>query len=264
MRDHVRLRCWPLEASSPPRAGRASCGRRGIVWRSRPLAAAGRSGRHGRACQAAVVKPVHRRSPREQQTAPGLSFGLNSPPSGIVHRRPPGSCSRSSRTVADAGEHRPTLLESVLGATPQEFEPPILRHADLRRRARMMFARCATSRACVSFSVSVEPPAICRIPDNPVYWHAEMTHVVPGQRRRGHTWTEGCTPLERARPTLQARSGRTMITNPSYRDRRLRLARLGDPRGHQRIPPSTVPPVPATMERLTHELAMHQLGNGHD
>ena len=122
----------------------------------------------------------------------------------------------------------------------------------------------ATSRACVSFSVSVEPPAICRIPDKPVYWHAEMTHVVPGQRRRGHTWTEGCTPLKRARPTLQARSGRTMITNPSYRDRRLRLARLGDPSGHQRIPPSTVPPVPATMERLTHELAMHQLGNGHD
>ena len=158
MRDHVRLRCWPLEASSPPRAGRASCGRRGIVWRSRPLAAAGRSGRHGRACQAAVVKPVHRRSPREQQTAPGLSFGLNSPSSGIVHRRPPGSCSRSSRTVADAGEHRPTLLESVLGATPQEFESPILRDADLRRRARIMFACCATSRACVSFSVSVGPP----------------------------------------------------------------------------------------------------------
>ena len=39
--------------------------------------------------------------------------------------------------------------------------------------------------ACVSFSVSVAPPAICLIPDKPVWWHAEMTHVAPGQRRCG-------------------------------------------------------------------------------
>jgi len=32
-----------------------------------------------------------------------------------------------------------------------------------------------------------------------VWWHAEMTHVVPGQGRRGRTWTEPCTPLKRAR-----------------------------------------------------------------
>jgi hypothetical protein len=30
--------------------------------------------------------------------------------------------------VADLGERRSALLESVLGATPQEFESPILRH----------------------------------------------------------------------------------------------------------------------------------------
>jgi hypothetical protein len=36
-----------------------------------------------------------------------------------------------SRTVPDPGERRSALLETVLGATPQEFESPILRHADL-------------------------------------------------------------------------------------------------------------------------------------
>ena len=82
MRDHVRLRCWPLEASSPPRAGRASCGRRGIVRRSRPLAAAGRSGRHGRACQGAVVKPVHRLG-RHGSSRPRLVSVLVS-----IHPRP--------------------------------------------------------------------------------------------------------------------------------------------------------------------------------
>jgi len=33
---------------------------------------------------------------------------------------------------------------------------------------------------------------------------------------------------------------------------------------HQRIPPPIVPSVPATMERLTLELAIHQLRNRHD
>jgi len=43
------------------------------------------------------------------------------------------SCSRRPRTVVNAGERRAALLESVLGATPQEFESPILRASDLRR-----------------------------------------------------------------------------------------------------------------------------------
>jgi len=34
--------------------------------------------------------------------------------------------------VADAGEPKPTLLESVLGASPREFESRILRRADLQ------------------------------------------------------------------------------------------------------------------------------------
>ena len=95
------------------------------------------------------------------------------------------SCLHSSRTVADAGERGPTLLESVLGATPQEFESPILRHPDLRRRAWITFARCATCHGvCLIFCLSYAP-AICLIPDKPVWWHAEMTHVAPGQRRCG-------------------------------------------------------------------------------
>jgi hypothetical protein len=59
-------------------------------------------------------------------------FWSHSSPSGTVHWRSPGSCLRSSRTVADSGERWSALLASVLGATPQEFESPILRHVDLR------------------------------------------------------------------------------------------------------------------------------------
>jgi len=44
------------------------------------------------------------------------------PPRPIRHGLP------TSRTVVNRGERQPTLLESVLGATPQEFESPILRH----------------------------------------------------------------------------------------------------------------------------------------
>src|SRR5215470_6311353 len=121
--------------------------------------------------------------------AAGLGLGVGSVLGSFLHVRGRSpvvtrSCSRGSRTVADAGERHATVLESVLGATPQEFESPILRHAGLRQRAWIMVARCANRTACVSFSVSVEPAAICLIPDKPVWWHAEMTHVVAGQRRR--------------------------------------------------------------------------------
>jgi hypothetical protein len=58
-------------------------------------------------------------------------------------RSPTATRSRSdrSRTVAAIGERRCALLESVLGATPREFESRILRHADLGRRAWVTFAR---------------------------------------------------------------------------------------------------------------------------
>jgi hypothetical protein len=47
--------------------------------------------------------------------------------------RSPGSCPRRSRTAAAGRERRSALLESVLGATPREFESRILRDAGLRR-----------------------------------------------------------------------------------------------------------------------------------
>ena len=85
-------------------------------------------------------------------------FLSHSPLSGAIHQRPPRSCSGRSRTVADAGERWPALLESVLGATPREFESRILRHADLLRRAWVTFARCAMSHgACLIFCLSLGP-----------------------------------------------------------------------------------------------------------
>ena len=48
-----------------------------------------------------------------------------------VRRRPPDAHPHRPRTLATSSERRPAVLESVLGATPQEFESPILRRADL-------------------------------------------------------------------------------------------------------------------------------------
>jgi hypothetical protein len=48
-------------------------------------------------------------------------------PGSLRHSRP---CHRRSQTATTHGEHEPTDLESVLGATPREFESRILRHAD--------------------------------------------------------------------------------------------------------------------------------------
>src|SRR5215469_9528241 len=62
--------------------------------------------------------------------------------------------------------------------------------------------------ARVSFSVSLAPWAICLIPDKPVWWHAEMTHVVPGQGHCGRTWTEPRTPPRRVGELTQTRGHR--------------------------------------------------------
>ena len=72
-------------------------------------------------------------SARAVGSGPALGSVLVSPPSATVHRRPPTTHLSNSRTVADVGERWPTLLESVLGATPREFESRILRHGDLRK-----------------------------------------------------------------------------------------------------------------------------------
>lgn len=63
-------------------------------------------------------------------------FLSHSPPSGAVHQCSLGWCLCSSRTVADAGERWPALLESVLGATPSRvrisYPPPALTSENVR------------------------------------------------------------------------------------------------------------------------------------
>ena len=99
----------------------ASLGRdRGQVQRPRDRRGAHRASLRGRAAPWWAAWPLSQ-------------FLSHSSPSGTVRRCPPRSSLCSSRTVADAGERGPALLESVLGATPQEFESPILRRADLRQ-----------------------------------------------------------------------------------------------------------------------------------
>jgi hypothetical protein len=58
--------------------------------------------------------------------------------------------SRRSRTFASGREHWRAVLESVLGATPQEFESLILRHADLRKRDRRRL------RSCLGFEIRLQ------------------------------------------------------------------------------------------------------------
>ena len=99
---------------------------------------------------------------------PWAQFWTHSSPSRAVHQWSPGLCSRGSRTVADAGERHATLLESVLGATPQEFESPILRHADVQEHP-MMAAGMRGYRGCVvSLMVSVLGADRCHRRDKPL------------------------------------------------------------------------------------------------
>jgi hypothetical protein len=89
-------------------------------------------------------------------------FWSHSPPSGTVRRRPPGTNPGRSRTVAAPGGRWPTLLESVLGETPQEFESPILRHPELRKCG---LGHCTADKIATAWShflVSVAWPGSCR------------------------------------------------------------------------------------------------------
>ena len=54
----------------------------------------------------------------------------HSPPFSGIHPTQPAPLTRRSRTIPDSAGHVPADLESVLGATPQEFESPILRCGD--------------------------------------------------------------------------------------------------------------------------------------
>ena len=107
----------PLAASLPAAVRRLAT----------PPAGRGQLQRPGNRLDAHAALLLRRASPHRP---PSLlsQFLSHSPLSVTVLRRPPQSCSGRSRTVADAGERWSALLESVLGATPQEFESPILRH----------------------------------------------------------------------------------------------------------------------------------------
>jgi hypothetical protein len=102
-------------ASCRANASRASATRRGVLnlgsfppcWPR--LAASPRS-------RGWFMRPVHRLSSWPARRPGALSqFLSHSPASGGVHQCSLGSCLCSSRTVADAGERGPALLESVLG-----------------------------------------------------------------------------------------------------------------------------------------------------
>ena len=109
-----------------------------------PVAVAGRA--HPRCADYAAwrpVKPVWQPGRHGSSGQCPVSVLVSFTP---VRRRSPASacsCSRRPRTVVNAGERRAALLESVLGATPQEFESPIFRHADDRgdRQQRPIIAR---------------------------------------------------------------------------------------------------------------------------
>ena len=73
----------------------------------------------------------------------------------------------SSRTVVNPGERWPALLESVLGATPQEFESPILRHPDLQELRFLAAGAGSPSWSVGSFVVSVLSAGRCHRQDEP-------------------------------------------------------------------------------------------------
>ena len=100
--------CSPADVNRLPRSGKLAAG----------------GGRPG-----AVLESVCCGQP---QSSPWAHFWAHSSPSRAVRRRSRRARLRTSRTVADHGERWPAVLESVLGASPREFESRILRHADLQ------------------------------------------------------------------------------------------------------------------------------------
>ena len=139
--------------------------------------------------------------PSRQRRRPLVSVlvSLVHPRPGPFTGGPPRPCSGRSRTVADAGERGPTLLESVLGATPQEFESPILRHADLQEHpmlpAGMRASRVEWSHLSVSI-LSVER----RLHRNRRRLSCQVTGIAHGPEQRA---TRGRS----VRPTVQGRPG---------------------------------------------------------
>ena len=126
-------------------------------------------------------------------------FLSHSPPSGTVHQCSPGSCLCSSRTVADASERWPALLESVLGATPREFESPILRHADLQEHPMMTAGMRASRVELVSFSGLNFERRAPGTPDSPQLF-CQVTGVANGPEQRA-------TRRRSVRPTVRGWRG---------------------------------------------------------
>jgi hypothetical protein len=127
---------WLPTRTRPGRPARR--GRPGRRARTCTRWTAGRRGRAGTGPGSAPTRSPRcsrvsllRRATRSGPPSLLSQFLSHSPPSGAVHQWPPQSWSGRSRTVADLGERWCALLESVLGATPREFESRILRHADL-------------------------------------------------------------------------------------------------------------------------------------
>ena len=117
-------------------------------------------------------------------------FVSHSPPSGAVHQRPLQSYSGRSRTVADLGERWSALLESVLGATPREFESRILRRVDLRKRTVPVAGQPLAHRCLAQFVATERPlwqvragfPASHTVPFHPVTCPADCRLGLAGLR----------------------------------------------------------------------------------
>jgi hypothetical protein len=153
------------------------------------------------ATHAALLRPATRppRLGSRPRAWAWAQFWSHSSPSGAVHRRSPGSCLRSSRTVAAAGERWSALLESVLGATPQEFESPILRHADLQKHGSWRPPGGPLVLTWSQLVVSVMSRKWCHGQDRPQLL-CLVTGVVNGPERTG-------ARRRSVRPTVQGMPG---------------------------------------------------------
>jgi hypothetical protein len=76
------------------------------------------------------TNPAGRASTPDPASGGWAHSRAHSLPAATVHRRPRATHRPRSRTMAALSERGLAVLESVLGATPQEFESPILRHPD--------------------------------------------------------------------------------------------------------------------------------------
>jgi hypothetical protein len=143
---------------------------------------------------------------------------------GAVHQRPPRSCSGRSRTVADCGGRWRALLESVLGATPREFESPILRYADLQQHRPRQLRLGHFALAWSQLVVSIRGPggAIAVISRSHCAWS-----------RRCRTGLNGGTHAAEAcgRKTVGSLPGRSkcsrIVTTEGARSAVMRRRRLG-------------------------------------